>query len=159
MVATPHKIRVLRPPVSDGEKRNELRTQAERGLTPAMAVLGISLLEGYAGFEVDHAEAFRWLSLAAAKGASRARYHLGRMYVLGLGTDKDGDRAHELFTAAAQRGEFLACIELARLESSRQRQDEAFQWYQRAAEQAAQVDPCAELEEALAFVKSREPSS
>jgi len=67
VVATPHKIRVLRPPISDGEKRSELRTRAERGLTPAMAVLGISLLEGYGGFEVNHGEAFRWLSLAAAQ--------------------------------------------------------------------------------------------
>jgi len=81
------------------------------------------------------------------------------MYLLGLGTDKDVDRAHELFTEAAQHGEFFACIDLARLEVSRQRGDEAYQWYERAAEQAAHVEPCAELEEALAFVRSREPSS
>jgi predicted nuclease of predicted toxin-antitoxin system len=158
VVATPHRIRVLRPTASPTSKLAELRAKAERGSAPSMAVLGISLLKGDDGIPVDHEQAFHWLSLAAAKGVPRARYHLGRMYLLGLGTHQDSDRARELFTLAAQRGEFLACVDLARLELSLNHEEEAFRWYKLASDQAGRVAPCDELEEAKAFVASHRPA-
>jgi len=159
VVATPHRVRVIRAPVSATAKLEELRAKAERGLAPAMTVLGITLLEGHDGIEPDYDEALHWLSLAAAKGVPRARYHLGRMYLRGLATDQDTDRARELFSLAAQRGEFLACIELARLELSFHNDEAALHWYELAANQADRVSPCDELNEAQVFVASRRPAS
>jgi TPR repeat protein len=131
----------------------DLRVQAESGSLPAQTVLGICLLEGTAG-AADHAEAFRWLSAAAERGAARAMAHLGTMYEHGLSVVADGRRARELYEGAARQGEFLACVWLARLLSGDEvpDRDGALRWYRAGLSQATAVGECTELEEARAYV-------
>jgi uncharacterized protein len=135
----------------------ELRAEAESGSVPAQTVLGIRLLEGIE-CAADHAEAFRWLSVAAERRAPRAMAHLGTMYERGLAVPVDGRRARELYEAAALRGEFLACVWLARLLDGGDPPDSdgALRWYRSALSQAAAVQDCAELGEARAYVAARE---
>lgn len=130
----------------------KLRNQAERGLVPSQVILGVYLLEGREDVAVDYGEALRWLSAAAEEGASRALYHLGRMYLFGFGVESDIARARELLSNAAMRGEFLACVELGRFEASRQNVDGALRWYGLAVEKKERVDPCNALDEALLFL-------
>jgi len=131
---------------------DDLLPQAERGSIVAQSVLGISCLLGD-GMPRDTAEAFRWLSAAASKGASRAQAWLGTMHEQGLTTPVDVNRARELYEAAASRGEFLGCIFLARLLASGKcgsvPRVESEHWYRRAA--CMNVQPCPELDEARAF--------
>ena len=131
----------------------ELRAEAESGSLPAQAVLGIRLLEGIE-CAVDYDEAFHWLSAASERGASRAMAHLGTMYERGLAVGLDARRARALYERGAQRGEFLACVRLARLLTGDDPPDSdgALLWYRAALSQAPSVQECPELEEARAYV-------
>jgi TPR repeat protein len=135
----------------------DLRTSAESGSLPAQAILGISLLVGI-DCAIDYAEAFRWLSIASTRGASRAMAHLGTMYERGLAVPADLERARELYEGAATRGEFLACVWLARLlareGASAPDQEGALRWYREALSQADRVQDSPELEEARTYVES-----
>ena len=128
----------------------DLRARAESGSTPAQAVLGICLLEGI-DCPTDYAEAFRWLS-AASRRAPRAMAYLGTMYERGLAVPADLERARALYEGAAQRGEFLACVWLARLlareGASGPDQQSALRWYREALSQADRLQDSPELEEA-----------
>ncbi|MET0555709.1 MAG: hypothetical protein ABW221_21905 [Vicinamibacteria bacterium] len=130
-----------------------LRVQAESGSLPAQTILGIRLLEGIE-CAADHAEAFRWLSAAAERGAARATAHLGTMYERGLTVAPDVGRARALYERAAGSGEFLARVWLARLLSGQAPPDSdaALRWYRAALSQAHAVEDCPELEEARAYV-------
>jgi localization factor PodJL len=100
------------------------------------------------------AEAFRWLTLAAEAGASRAQAWLGTMYENGFAVPVSLDRARTLYDQAAVRGEFFGCIFLARLLASGKGgpvdRVGAARWYGEA--MRMDVQPCAELEEARRFV-------
>ncbi len=134
----------------------DLRTRAESGSTPAQALLGICLLEGI-DCAVDYTEAFRWLTAASAR-ASRAMAHLGTMYERGLAVPVDLERARELYESAAKRGEFLACVWLARLlkreGASGPDNNGALRWYREALAQADRVQDSPELQEARTYVES-----
>jgi hypothetical protein len=129
-----------------------LRSEAERGGVAAQVALGVLLLEGH-----DYPEAHRWFLEAARRGVPRARYHLGRMYALGLGIARDVPMARSLLEVASQGGEFLARIELARLELSVDRNKEAGQAYIAALEQQKRVYAPDEIEEARRFVAAHPP--
>jgi hypothetical protein len=128
-----------------------LWAEAEGGSAPAQVALGVLLLEGNE-LPQNYLEAHRWFSEAARQGVPRARYHLGRMYALGLGVSRDVPVARSLFEAACERGEFLAHIELARLELSLGRIEESGRAYMAALKLQRRVDAPDEIEEARRFV-------
>ncbi|MGH9322419.1 MAG: tetratricopeptide repeat protein [Vicinamibacteria bacterium] len=134
---------------------DELRAEARGGSTVAQAVLGCLLLET----KRDPVEALQWLSSASARGVPRAMFYLGTMYEEGLVVSADPERARSLYEAAAKRGEFYACIFLARLLGSGKcgSADEAvaLHWYAVAVSHSESVIPCPELEEARAFINAR----
>ncbi len=65
----------------------DLRQEAESGNVAAQSILGICYLDGVET-QVDYALARRFLSAAAAKGASRAMVGLARIHAEGLGVPK-----------------------------------------------------------------------
>ena len=67
---------------------SDLRKEADSGNVVAQTVLGTCYLDG-TEVEINHAEAFRLLSLAADRGAARAMVNLARIYMEGLGVSKD----------------------------------------------------------------------
>lgn len=133
----------------------DLRQQAESGNVAAQAILGTCYLDGV-DFEVNYHEAFRLLSAAADRGASRAVVNLARMHAEGLGTSKNLSEAIRLYKAAAKAGEFLAQLELGRIYSRGisvpADPDAARRWYSAAIAQEGRVDDCAELQEAKAYL-------
>jgi len=106
--------------------------------------------------EVDYAEALRFLSAAAEKGAPRAMAGLGRMYAEGLGVPRNPAEAVRLYEASANRGEFLAQIELARIFSRglgvAVDSQLALKWYSAAAAQEDRVGDGKDIQEATAYV-------
>ena len=138
----------------------ELKRRAEAGSCPAESVLGNFYLFGYGPIEVDYQEAFRFLTAAAKKGASRAIANLGYMYEEGLGVPKDVTKATELYERVGEL-EFFAAIALGRIYSKRSAtsadQERAFKWYSVATGFDGRVSDCGELNEAKAYVSKREP--
>ena|SRR5208337_2648792 len=136
-----------------------LREKARLGNVAAQTILGICYLDGVE-VEADHEEAFRLLSAAAGRGASRAISSLARMYTDGLGVAKDPNEAIRLYEQAARRGEFLAQIALGRMYSSGigcpVDAAAAQEWYSAALAQAKAAGGCGdEIREAEEFVAGR----
>jgi TPR repeat protein len=135
----------------------ELHQKAEAGSIVAQTVLGVYYLEG---IEVphDYQKAFRYLSAAAKRGASRAVLNLARMYAEGLGVPKDPDEAVRLYEAIGQV-EFLAAIELGRIYSRGLTvpvdETKAARWYSAAVAQESNVADCDELREARAYLEKK----
>ncbi len=88
---------------------DDLRDRAEKGSGVAQGALGLAYLFGHE-VPVDHAQAARWLSLAAERGAARPAVWLGTMYEHGLRLPVDMKRARQLYEYGAERGEFDGCI-------------------------------------------------
>ena len=132
--------------------------EARAGSTVSQAILGISYLHGIQ-VEQDYAEAFRWLTLAAGKGASRALYHLGLMYEQGLCGTIDLERAFDCFHRAAKREEVSAYIHVARMLrhglGTAADQTAARQWYERVVDEVERGWTFDYAEEARAFVEAR----
>jgi uncharacterized protein len=93
----------------------ELKREAESGNLVSQSVLGICYLYGR-DVAVNHQEAFRLLSIAADRGASRAVVNLAQLFAKGLGTPKDLPEAIRLYRAV-QKVEVRAQLELARIYS------------------------------------------
>jgi TPR repeat protein len=93
----------------------ELRQAAESGSVVAQATLGICYLYGR-DVKVDYKEAFRLLSAATEKGASRAVLNLAHMYAEGFGVPKDLRQAIQFYEAVA-KVEIRAQLELGRIYS------------------------------------------
>src|ERR1700678_2101314 len=123
----------------------ELRQKAKSGSLVAQSMLGVCYLEGI-DVEVNYSEAFRLLSEAAVRGASRAVVNLARMYASGLGIPKSPEEAIRLYEIAAKQGEFGAQIALGRIYSHEEGKSEsALTWYKAAAAQENQVGDCDDL--------------
>src|SRR3954463_15436838 len=137
----------------------EMRQKAEGGSCVHQSILGICYLDGI-DVERDYDEAFRWLSAAAAQGASRAVLNLGHMYSQGLGMAQNMAEAVSLFTAVAKPSDssdaFAARIELGRIFSKGigipADADEALKWYSGAIALATKDEDSEELREARAYV-------
>jgi len=84
-----------------------LRQEVASGNCVAQAILGICYLDGI-DTEVDYKEAFRLLSAAVVRGASRAVVNLARMYSEGLGIPQNVHEAIRLYEMAAAAGDSLA---------------------------------------------------
>jgi TPR repeat protein len=135
---------------------SDLRQQADSDSVVAQAILGTCYLDGIE-VEVDYSEAFRLLSAAANKGASRAMVNLARMYTEGLGIPPNQHEAIRLYQSAAKAGEFVAQIELGRIYSRglgvSPDADAARRWYLLAIAQEANVAADEEIREAKAYLK------
>lgn len=110
----------------------ELTRKAESGRCVAQATLGMHYLFGGDSVPVDYEKAFRYLSMAAEQGASRAIANLGYIYLNGLGAPKDIKRAIQLLEDVG-KVEFHAALDLARIyaqgiDVSTDRA-KAFEWY------------------------------
>src|SRR5262245_10751081 len=93
----------------------ELQQKAESGSVVAQSTLGICYLYGRE-VEFNYQEAFRLLSAAKDKGASRAVVNLAHMYAEGLGVPKDLPTAIRFYEAVAN-AEVPAQLELGRIYS------------------------------------------
>src|ERR1700675_3388809 len=140
---------------------NNRRRKAEDGSCVHQSILGLSYLYGI-DVEIDYKEAFRWLSAAAAQGASRAVLNLGRMYLGGLGISKNIPEAIRLFEIVARRSDgsdaFEARIELGRTYSRGLGVPVdaaiASEWYSAAITLAAGNADSEEIQEANAYLAS-----
>jgi TPR repeat protein len=92
-----------------------LRDSAEKGFVPVMLQLGFLFESRNQYVEQDHNEAFRWFSLAAAKGNSEGEFHLGRCYHYGWGTTQDFSRAAKYYRRAAEQTNYVAMKSLGYL--------------------------------------------
>jgi TPR repeat protein len=81
------------------------------------------------------------------------------MYEEGLAVDADPHKARGLYERSAQRGEFFACIWLARLLASGKcggvDESGALRWYSQALSDG-KVSDCAEVREAQAYVDAHD---
>jgi len=130
---------------------------AESGSDVDQIILGICHLHGI-DTAVDYKEAFRLLSAAAGRGASRAVVNLAFMYAEGLGIPQDLPKAISFCKKAADAGEFLAQVELGRAYSrglgAPADRAAARKWYSAAADQEGRVVDGEELREAKAYLDS-----
>jgi TPR repeat protein len=139
----------------------ELKRKAEAGSCPAESILGAYYLSGYGSIEVNYQEAFRFLSAAAGKGASRAIANLAHMYEEGLGIPQDVAKAVQLYERVGEL-EFFAAIALGRIYSKGRGvpvdQQRAFKWYSAAVTFEGRVVDCnEELSEAKEYIGNSEP--
>ena len=133
---------------------NELRRKAEAGSCVAQSILGLSYLYGH-DVPIDYKEAFKFLSAAAAQGASRAALNLGHMHAKGLGIAKNVPEAIRLFEAVGNPDAFAARIELGRIYSSGRDVpvdvNKALKWYKAAIALASDDEDSKELREARTY--------
>lgn len=80
-----------------------------------------------------YSEALAILEPLAEKGDAAAQYHLGGMYVLAEGVEKDAAKAKELFERAAAQGEKRAVFRLGRLYEDGGEHARAAEYYVQAA--------------------------
>lgn len=136
----------------------EVRRKAEAGSCVNQCTLGLCYLYGE-GIETDYTEAFRWLSAAAAQGASRAVLSLGYMHANGLGIPKNVPEAIRHFEAVAKPSNssdaFMARIELGRIYARGRditNAEAALEWYSAAIALAQPGEDSEELREAREYV-------
>lgn len=86
---------------------------AEEGNVDACLTLGYMYLYGENGVERDEKKAFRYYSMAAAQEDKIAVNNLGSLYYSGIGTEKNVNKAVEMFDKAARLGNGEAAINLA----------------------------------------------
>jgi TPR repeat protein len=142
-------------------RRDELEREAEEGLVPALAILGIAYLHGHqfddGPVEPDYARAKGFLEAASARGAPRALSNLGYMYEHGLGCTPDLPRAIGLYERAVRGGEYPPCLWLARIyargAAGPADVERATEWYRKAAAFRGKVDDDEGLAEADAFLE------
>jgi TPR repeat protein len=136
-------------PIDFHQARKWFQKAADAGLQEAQVFLG-KIYEQGDGVPVDYQEAIYWYESAArddhdlneynyTNGDPLAHYRLGRMYALGLGFEKNIDKAYELFRKSALAGNDKAQYHLAKsyadgLEVNQDYQ-EAAKWYELAANQ------------------------
>lgn len=86
---------------------------AEGGDADTALTLGYMYLYGQDGVEVDYKKAFHFYELAAAQNNVIALNNLGSLYFNGIGTDRNYEKASELFLKSAQNGSDDAAVNLA----------------------------------------------
>ncbi len=134
----------------------EIRKKATSGSVSNQSVLGLCYLHGH-GIRKNHQNAFKWLSLAAEKGAARAVLGLGYMYENGLHVQVNMAKAIELYRRASKSGEFAANVYLARIyahgKGVRKNKRSAKMWYQKALDIVGSVDAAEETDEARNYLE------
>ena len=84
-------------------------------------------------------EAFHFASLSAQQGCKDGFRLLIHFYDLGVGVQKDYQKAHELIVQAAEQGQGFAMCMLASQAKNEKKYDEAIKWYSLAAEKGENV--------------------
>ena len=138
---------------------SELQRRGEAGSCVNQCILGLSFLHGDS-VPVDYAEAFRWLSLAAKQGASRAVLNLAYMYVNGLGVPQNVPEAIRLYEAVGKPSDssdaFAARLELARIFSRGlgvpKDKQTAARWYSSLLAMSDEIERSEEIQEARAYL-------
>lgn len=92
----------------------QLPARAMAGDAQPQFELGIRYLMGD-GAPKDHAEALKWLEMAANGGHAGARYNLGVMYRTGFGVTRDDGTAHRWLDLAARQHHADAQFQIALL--------------------------------------------
>ncbi|MES1261335.1 MAG: hypothetical protein ABUS49_06315 [Acidobacteriota bacterium] len=133
----------------------EIRRRAEAGSAVNECALGLCYLYGV-DVPVDYGRAFGLLFSAAGKRVTRARLHLGFMYVEGWGTRRNVPEAIALFKLVAGEDEendgFEACIALGRIYANTAPDlASALEWYAAAISIAPEGDGD-DLREAKAYL-------
>ena len=90
------------------------RAAAEKGYTPAQAVLGVNYARGL-GVAQNWTEAARWFRQAMIGGHAGAALNLGQCYQNGNGVPQDREQAASLYRFAAAHGDARAALLLAKL--------------------------------------------
>ncbi len=90
----------------------KLLIAAKAGDLNAQTIVGQMHLDGI-GVEVDHQEAFYWISKAANADDADAQYLLGFMYENGLKVAQNSKRAVKWYKEAALQGDLLSQYNLA----------------------------------------------
>lgn len=97
------------------EGRRLMEAAAEGGAAVAQNELGLALLDGQYGMDVDFVRARHWLELADAGGDALAPFNLARLYHLGLGVEQSDAETHRLLRVAIERGHRPAMCSMAAL--------------------------------------------
>jgi localization factor PodJL len=110
---------------------------ANQGNATAQTLIGIRAQGATDGSAANPAEAFKWLSQAAAQGQAVAQYRLGTLYERGQGVAANPATAAGWYEKAANQGNRLAmynlAVALANKSLGRQNMPEAARWFSRAA--------------------------
>lgn len=80
-----------------------LKRLAEVGISEAQEEMGYRLLKDISSATVL-IEAVKWFTLSANQGNSLAMFHLATMYKMGLGVEKDNNKAFELYKKSSDLG-------------------------------------------------------
>ncbi|MBV9550852.1 MAG: SEL1-like repeat protein [Alphaproteobacteria bacterium] len=110
---------------------------ATQGNPIAETIVGIRFQGGTDGSASNPAEAFKWLSQAAAQGQPVAQYRLGTLYERGQGVAANPATAASWYLKAANAGNRLAmynlAVALANKSLGQQNMSEAARWFMKAA--------------------------
>lgn len=90
---------------------------AEKNNYLATMKLGEIYLQGTSTMKPDYPLALKWLQQSDALGLPQAAYMLGKMYVSGIGVEKNPVKAVELFEKAAAKGSVEAMTALGQMYS------------------------------------------
>ena len=138
---------------------SELERKAQAGSCVNQCILGLAFLHGD-GVPLNYVEAFRWLSLAAKQGASRAVLNLAYMYANGLGVQQNVPEAIRLHEAVGTPSDssdaFAARLELARIYSRglgvAEDRHAASEWYSSVLALCDKSENSEEIQEARAYL-------
>ncbi|TDR48471.1 Sel1 repeat-containing protein [Tahibacter aquaticus] len=138
-----------------------LQGKASRGSGAAQLELGHGYMSGRLlsgeSIECDYAQARYWLQQAHAQGVATASLLLGMMNEEGLGGEADPVAAIALYEVAAQHGDVISCLRLARLHAASDSRALAEDWYRKVLQLGtaeADADEIAEAKAYLADVQS-----
>ncbi len=134
---------------ADQEKATGLLSKAaEKGNTDAMIRLGAKLVGGQ-GIKADAAKGKEWFEKAIASGAVGAKVALASIYENGTGTEKepgiakDSKKAFDLYTEAADAGDFSAYNKIAYFHENgvgvARNEAKAAEWYKKGADKNVPV--------------------
>ena len=111
-----------------------LKEAALNGLSEAQVDLAVMFHDGK-HLERDVKQAYYWAQRAALQDNCLGQFWLAHLYNKGEGTDKDVDRAIELYEQAAQQGLYIAALDLGIIyHLSLKQADKAEVWYRQAAQ-------------------------
>jgi serine/threonine protein kinase/TPR repeat protein len=116
------------------------RKAADQGFAKAETNLGDMYFYGRGGLDKSSLDALSWYLKASQQDWPDAQYRLGVMYEKGIGTNKDLQRAVQLFHGAADHGyaeaeNLLGILYATGGDGISQDDKQAVDWYQKAADQ------------------------
>jgi TPR repeat protein/tRNA A-37 threonylcarbamoyl transferase component Bud32 len=116
------------------------RLAANQGFPKAQTNLGDMYFYGRGGLIQNYSDAASWYLKASQQDWPDAQYRLGYMYENGVGTDKDVQRAVQLYRSAADHGyaeaqNLLGILYATGSDGLTEDDKQALDWYQKASDQ------------------------